>query len=265
MPIYTLPIYQIQVEDNMSNIFPAANYGLLTSNNATDTNNDIDIAVGQALSDDNSTLIELMSALTKRLDAAWSQGTNQGMLDTGAKAALTCYALFLIYNPTTLNTDVLASLSFTAPTMPAGYTKKYLLGAILTNAGSNIIQYEQAANYFNLKEFFTLVSDGSITANTFETVTVPLPPKSTIGIMGSLDNSTGTDQNFVLYIRPVIEPSTISQILSYLRIDLSVTQDAITNWSSVYVGSTQQIKYASTESSGVANINITMSNFRIER
>src|SRR4029077_17826592 len=57
--------------------------GLKISNNSADAVNDIDIAEGGCRDDSNSANI-LLSAMTKRLDAAWAAGTNQGGRDTGA-------------------------------------------------------------------------------------------------------------------------------------------------------------------------------------
>src|SRR5262245_55992518 len=59
-------------------------WGLTLSNNAGDAVNDIDIAAGEASADDGSAVMALAAALTKRSDAAWAVGTNQGGLDTGA-------------------------------------------------------------------------------------------------------------------------------------------------------------------------------------
>lgn len=109
------------------------------ANNATDANNDIDIPAGDARDDANAVNITLASAITKRLDAVWAAGTNNGGLDTGTKSVSTWYYLWLIRNPTTLVVDVLMSLSATAPTMPSGYTQKRRLpGAIRTDASGNI-------------------------------------------------------------------------------------------------------------------------------
>lgn len=56
-------------------------WGLGLSNNASDATNDIDVAAGQCASldtvDADRVLLKL-SAITKRLDATWAAGTNQG-------------------------------------------------------------------------------------------------------------------------------------------------------------------------------------------
>lgn len=101
--------------------------GLTYANNGTDATNDIDISVGGAMDGTNARMMVLGSALTKRLDAAWAVGTNQGGLDTGSIADGD-YFIWLINRSDTNVTDVLFSASATAPTMPADYNYKRLIG-----------------------------------------------------------------------------------------------------------------------------------------
>jgi len=112
-------------------------YGLALTTNGTDAANDIDIAAGAAGSDASPFyLLQLASALTKQTDAAWAVGTNQGSLDTGS-VSNAIYYIWLIQRSDTLVTDVLTSLSSTAPTMPANYDRKHLLGFFVRSASSN--------------------------------------------------------------------------------------------------------------------------------
>jgi hypothetical protein len=126
--------------------------GLVTSNNATDTVNDIDIAAGECRSDDNTANMVLSAGLTKRVDAVWAAGTNQGGLDTGTVIDLAQYHLFLIKNPTTAVVDALFSASLTSPTMPSGYTLKRRILSIRTNGanfGGGLWQFRQLpGDYF---------------------------------------------------------------------------------------------------------------------
>ena len=121
--------------------------GLIISNNVTDATNDIDIAAGDCVSDDGTTVMTL-AAITKRLDANWAVGTNQGGLDTGAIADGT-YHIWVINRPDTNVTDVLFSTSATSPTMPANYTKKKRIGSII-RASAAILQFTQRGDEFRL-------------------------------------------------------------------------------------------------------------------
>jgi len=95
--------------------------------NGTDAVNDIDIAAGSCSDSTNAADITLSSTLVKQLDAAWAVGTNQGGLDTGS-IGNSDYYIWAIKRPDTGITDVLFSLSSTAPTMPTNYTLKRLIG-----------------------------------------------------------------------------------------------------------------------------------------
>lgn len=98
----------------------------------TNITSGVDIAAGECRSDDDDVNLYTTSTLTKLLSANWAVGSAAGGLDTGARAASTWYHIYIIYNPTTLVTDALLSLSATTPTMPSGYTKKRMIGAIRT-------------------------------------------------------------------------------------------------------------------------------------
>ena len=116
------------------------NKPITIANNSSDSEHDIDFSAG-VINFDDGTGQAVATALTKKLDASWVAGTNQGGLDTGSIAANTWYYCFAIYNPTTSTADFLFSASYSSPTLPSGYTKKEYRGAILTNASSNIRQF----------------------------------------------------------------------------------------------------------------------------
>lgn len=123
-------------------------YGLTLSNNVADSTNDIDIAAGNAIDSTNAHVMTLAAALTKRLDAAWAVGTNQGGLDTGA-VGNAVYHVFVIKRNDTGVVDVLFSISATAPTMPANYTHFRRIGSIRRPAGA-IQAFAQKGDVFLL-------------------------------------------------------------------------------------------------------------------
>lgn len=114
--------------------------GLTYANNASDATNDIDIAVGGAMDATSARMMVLASALTKRLDAVWAVGTNQGGLDTGSVSD-TDYYIWLINRSDTDVTDVLFSTSATSPTMPTNYNYKRLIGWF-KRASSTIVAFK---------------------------------------------------------------------------------------------------------------------------
>lgn len=101
--------------------------GLTYSNNSGDPTNYIDIAAGVAVDATGAYPMKLSSTLTKRLDAAWAVGNNQGARDTGS-IGNNDYYIWLIARSDTGVVDVLFSLSSTSPTMPTNYDYKRLIG-----------------------------------------------------------------------------------------------------------------------------------------
>lgn len=151
--------------------------GLKLSNNGSDANNDIDIAVGRVVAGTGDYNLILTSALTKQLNATWAVGTNQGGLDTGSKANSTWYHVWVIGRVDTHVVDVLFSTSATAPTMPTNYTKKRRIGAIKTDSSGNIIGFLQYGDEFLWKSPPALdVDDATLTTTkkNYTLTSVPL-------------------------------------------------------------------------------------------
>lgn len=149
--------------------------GLTLSNNVSDVNNDIDVASGKAVDSAGTENMVLASGLTKRLDAAWSVGNNQGGLDTGAEANSTWYHVFLIKRTDTGVVDVLFSTSATSPTMPTNYTKKRRIGSFRNDGSGNIIAFLQYGDTFLFKSPPALSADISSLTTTKTNFTMAVP------------------------------------------------------------------------------------------
>lgn len=180
------------LEDLVSQIYPPGHiYGLTLSNNGTDPTNDINIAAGSARDSTDAVNMDLASAITKRLDAAWAVGTNQGGLDTGA-IANTTYHVWLIKRSDTGVVDVLFSTSATSPTMPSGYDYKRRIGAIIRSAGA-ILAFVQNGRTFR---FVTPIADVSATdpgtSAVTRTLTVPTGVVVIAIVIHALESTTGT-------------------------------------------------------------------------
>lgn len=181
-------------------------HGLITSPNATDYDADVDIAAGGCRDDGDADNMDLASSLTKRLDAAWSVGTNAGGLDTGSIAPSTLYAIWLIKRSDTGVVDALFSLSFTSPTMPTNYDEKRLIGAIKTDSTSDIIYYHQVGDYFEYAGDATTylpldVDDSTITNLTFELGTASAPPDCIANLVCNADNTTESADRGEVWVR----------------------------------------------------------------
>ena len=125
--------------------------GYILSNNGSDASNDIDISAG-ACKDSTNAYALFGSAMTKRLDASWTAGTNQGGLDTGSEANSTWYHVWAILKDSDYSVDYLFSTSATAPTMPSGYTYKRRLGSIYNDSSGNIKPFSQYGDEFLWKD-----------------------------------------------------------------------------------------------------------------
>jgi hypothetical protein len=117
--------------------------------------------------------------------------TGANALDTGTVAASTWYAVWAIYNETTV--AGLLSLSATAPTMPSGYTHKGRIGWVRTDASSNLlrtIQYGTQAQYITPAAGFPVMATGS-TAGVWLAVAVANFAPSTAGaiVVGAVKNN----------------------------------------------------------------------------
>lgn len=169
-------------------------FGLTLSNNTTDAANDIDIAPGQAASDAaTSARMTLASAITKRLDAAWSVGTGNGGLDTGSITDTT-YHIWIIRRSDTGVVDALFSTSATAPTMPANYDQKRRIGSIL-RVGGIITPFFQFGNIF-LKKTPTLDAT-SPSATTATLVALGLPLGIRVVPIVNVNNATGDVRTYI--------------------------------------------------------------------
>lgn len=98
-----------------------------------------------------------------------------GGLDTGTLAGSTWYFHHIIYNPVAGTVAGIASLSATAPTLPAGFTQYGRVGAVRTQVGSpfNLLSYFQVGKWSSYKPVagtnltsFPAVTSGSATLNT---------------------------------------------------------------------------------------------------
>ncbi len=195
--------------------------GLTYANNAGDATNDIDIAAGECVDSTNVRLLQL-SAITKQSDAAWAVGTNAGGLDTGA-VGNSDYYTWLITRVDTGVVDVLFSLSSTAPTMPANYTLKRLIGWFKRVGGTIVAfhTYETEGGGLELTwDVPTLdinLANTLTTARRTDAAKVPLN-FSTIAILNvHIDDAAGTVANICCPDQTDAAPSTSAAPLSVIN------------------------------------------------
>jgi hypothetical protein len=99
----------------------------------------VSIGAGVARSSDDLFDIRPAGTLTTDITVAGAGG-----LDTGAEAAGTWYAHYLIADSTGVNAvSTLLSVSFVAPVMPAGYNRRRRVGCVRNDAALNFIPFVQ--------------------------------------------------------------------------------------------------------------------------
>lgn len=164
---------------NTTLAIPGYLLGLTLSDTAGAPTTSIDIAAGQATSQNLATpmSIVLASAITaKSLAAGWAVGSNTGMLDTGTAANAT-YHIFLIRRSDTGVVDVCASLSPTTPVtggnIPAAYDSWRRIGSILRVA-SVIRPFLQLGDTFTLISPIANRSNPAAAAPALVSLSVPL-------------------------------------------------------------------------------------------
>lgn len=97
----------------------------------------VDVGAGSTRDSADAGNIDTAVTLTADITASGAGG-----LDTGTEAASTWYAKWLI-GKTDGTAAAMLSLSFTAPTMPTGYTLKRRVGAVYNNGSSNFEKFLQ--------------------------------------------------------------------------------------------------------------------------
>lgn len=210
--------------------YPPGHIFGLTMSNAADTLNDITIAAGSARSEDNTTDMVLAAAITKRLDAAWAVGTNQGGINTGAEAASTWYEVILIKRTDTNVVDVMFSTTANRATLPTNYTKSRRIGWIRNDAASAILQFTQVDDYITLT---TQVGDASAqVTDTAAAVTLTAPPSSIARFRaGLVHDGSGTAQTVTLVFSEIVE-GNITPAVGSGRVSLVVAEFAAAEISS---------------------------------
>lgn len=222
-------------------------------NAASDLNNDIIVT--------DPTGIWFTLSLTKQLDATFAEGTNQGMLDTGVKAASTAYAIYQIIKNSDGTKDILASATYPTgtPTVPVGWTLGSYFWSIMTDASSNIVNFRKDGFYCVLTTAANFdVNDNAMSSNTFKTATSRIPPRSIAFYYVTGLQSAGQTQINVRLRDGDATTSTIANEENFFnRTSGGTLIDRLGGGQVVSTNASRQIKYAVNEPSGTAQVQIT--------
>ena len=245
--------------------------GLSLANNGADATNDIDIAIGETFSNDavhaNRVRMTLTSALIKQLDAAWAVGTNAGMRDTGAIADGTWH-IFLIKRTDTGVVDVLASQSFSAPTMPTSYDKRKWIG-VIRRSGAAIIAFDQKDDTWLLDVPVTDVNTANpgTAAVTATLTSVPTGVNFFPILMVRLNWSGVGDQSLLLTALDQADtvPTTAISSLGGFEDTGANARRLSAEIVSVWTNTSAQIRYRLNLSDASTNVALTVKGYRVNR
>jgi hypothetical protein len=228
-------------------IWPVGTLTGLTLSVASTTS--VGIAVGTCRNEDAGQPynMTLGAAITKTF-SNWAVGSGNGGLDTGTIAANTWYYIHLIRKDADGTLDAVISLSATAPTMPAGYTARRRIGAIRTNASSQVTAFIQVGDHFMLD---APVADATstVSSSAAQLVTLSVPPIS--GIEADFEFSADSSSfGFVLVSSPLtsdLAPS--STVAPYFTVIAASTNSRGYARLRIPINASGQIRHRNTSSS----------------
>jgi hypothetical protein len=172
-----------------------------TYSNGTDATNDIDIAAGSGM-DSTGVYWIAGAASTKRLDASWAVGSGNGGLDTGSIAD-TDYFIWAIVRSDTGVVDYLFSTSATAPTMPADYDYKRLIGSFRRSSGAILAFLTDELSGGGLRyRWDAPILDGNAVALTTSYATIALSVPAGLRVL-AFGNAVAPTGGQTINIRPV--------------------------------------------------------------
>ena len=183
-------------------------HGFTVAVNASDAAHDHDIAAGVCRSSDDTTNLSGL-ALTKRTDADWAAGNNQGGRQTTLGNNALCHWL-AIYHPSN-GVDYICKPVATALSMPSGYTKSRHIRYFRTNGSGEIIPDDQDPKNPDRVHLRAPISEVSLTGNTVTTsvsVTSAAPPncEADLSVYYLPNGSPGIVVTLYLRLRQLTEP-----------------------------------------------------------
>lgn len=246
-------------------------YGLTASVNVTDSDHDLDFAVGGCWDTGRTDWIQTTSVMTKQTDASWAKGTNQGLLDSGASgAADTGYYLYVMREDSTGDVDFIMSTSKTwsGVTNPAGWSKGQFVGFVHLNSSANLDAFRQIGNFVQYNSPLLVRSDSSLTNNLHELVTCnEAPGNSLCGFITYFDNPNTGASSIYITIRHTYDGGgaggTSPSSSEYLVLDYNVSDGirATAHRHETLIDSNQNFEIAVSPPQAGASTNIYIAHF----
>lgn len=180
--------------------------GLTMSNNGTDAEHDIDVAVGSCMDSANGALLQNTTAgFTKQIDNAWAAGDGSGGFPSAGGSGLTlssntAYAFFIIGKTDGtidfgFDTNLDASVLLNADNAGgSSFTLYRRIGWVLTDGSSNIYKFKQDGDLFTYDAPIADFS-GATNSGTTDTKTMTAPPSTEAILSVTLSNANSGSSN----------------------------------------------------------------------
>lgn len=219
-------------------------------NNATNPNYQFDWNADEFVVQDSNGKSIRLTAVDVTVDITQS-GANG--LDTGSEANSTWYYGHIIYNPTTSTVAGLLSLSWTSPTLPAGYTFSAPIGAVYNASDGHLRAQRQRGSEITYNVNQVVLSGGTAATTTAVDMSLVVPPVA-LTYTGSFDGFVTATGAGAVNIAPTIE---LVSGVAWLTFAVSITLGAGAGWrylpgnSATLPNVAQNFNYFITTTSGV--------------
>jgi hypothetical protein len=212
------------------------------------------ISAGRCADDTGSVMLVLAASRTKTA-APFAAGAGGGGLDTGSMITGTgaWYHTFLI-GKADGTTDILFSLSATAPTMPGGFVYKRRIMCVAFMSTNTWIKMWQDGDTFLFDSHFTSVNNVTMTAETRQGFALAVPP----GILvEAIINAMIHHPSLAVYVRidnpSVADASTAS---GHHQLIMQVAGSYVSTQLRVRTNAAQQVTAKMTNGNGQIWINV---------
>lgn len=227
-------------------------YGLNTAPD-TDSEHDIAIAVGSCADSANAVYMNLSTVLTKRIDANWSAGDNNGGFPSGLSlSADTWYHFFLIaHSDGTVDAGWDTSLTATNLLSDAtGYIYYRRIASHLTDGSSNIISYIQNGADFVWSVPVNDVADATPSGANTVAMTTPtgLELRGRFAVAAQYASAT------MLALLTALDQADTTPTISLMTVQVSSGSVRSANTVEIYTNTSSQIRYRGDTNGGTLYI-----------
>jgi hypothetical protein len=243
----TTQAWSKQLDDLSGSLAGLPIAGLLTSNNSTDSDHDIDITAGRA-PDSTESVFLVGTAQTKQIDATWAPGTNAGGMAAADHPVQgdVRYGVYL-----TDGNEYIFATSLSNALSGASKTYARRIGWAFTDASANIRKFTLVGDIVRFKNMISAISLSPPVAASQENFAVVAPPNTPVLLSTEYGNSTATgNQRGVFGETSSIILASSSQSHHLIGDSSELSSNAIT----IITDDISEISYYVTSAAGNTNL-----------